>query len=53
MADATQYCPACHKPYPDMAALREHLKKAQTEGDDLHIDIIELEGWDEVPFTTE
>jgi len=41
------YCPACDKPYANMEALRAHIKKAQTEGDDLHIDIADLEGWDE------
>ena len=42
----TVYCPACDKPYADMETLRTHLKKAQ-EGDILHIDVIDLEGWDE------
>lgn len=44
------YCPVpkCEpRPYADMDALREHLKKAQAEGDANHIDIIDLEGWDE------
>lgn len=44
------YCPVpkCeHRPYPDMEALRKHLKKAQAEGDQNHIDIIMFEGWDE------
>jgi hypothetical protein len=31
-----------------MEALRTHLKKAQAEGDQNHIDIIMLEGWDEI-----
>jgi hypothetical protein len=43
----SRYCPVCHKPYGDWAALKTHLQKAQTEGDQNHIDIIELEGWDE------
>lgn len=45
------YCPVpkCEtRSYPDMEALRTHLKKAQAEGDQNHIDIIMLEGWDEV-----
>jgi hypothetical protein len=45
------YCPVpkCEpRPYADMDALRAHLKKAQAEGDQNHIDIISLEGWDEV-----
>ena len=43
----SRYCPACHKSYADWAALKEHLRKAQTEGDLNHIEIIELEGWEE------
>lgn len=43
----SRYCPACHKPYGSWTALKKHLQKAQTEGDQNHIDIIELEGWDE------
>jgi hypothetical protein len=35
-----------------MEKLRAHLKKAQSEGDDNHIDIIELEGWDETSSGT-
>jgi len=42
----SRYCPACHKPYPDWAALKTHLQKAQSEGDTIHIEVIELEGWD-------
>lgn len=44
------YCPVpkCEtRPYPDMETLRTHLKKAQAEGDQNHIDIVDLEGWDE------
>lgn len=44
------YCPVpkCeNRTYADMEALRTHLKKAQAEGDENHIDIIDLEGWDE------
>lgn len=41
------YCPACDNPYDTMVELREHIKKAQTEGSQIHIDIAELEGWDE------
>lgn len=44
------YCPVpkCdRREYPDMEALRTHLQKAQAEGDPNHIDIVELEGWDE------
>lgn len=43
------YCPVpkCeHRTYETLELLREHLRKAQTEGDQNHIDIIELEGWD-------
>lgn len=30
-----------------MEAVRTHLKKAQAEGDPNHIDLIDIEGWDE------
>lgn len=43
----TYYCPACDKPYEGYNALLGHLDKAQKEGDDIHIDVIELEGWNE------
>lgn len=43
----SRYCPACHKSYADWTALKEHLQKAQTEGDQIHIEIIQLEGWEE------
>lgn len=43
-----RYCPACHKPYPDWAALKTHLQKAVSEGDILHLEVVELEGWDEI-----
>lgn len=43
----TVYCPVDDKPYENMELLREHLKKAQAEGDREHIDLIMLEGWDE------
>lgn len=43
----TVYCPVDDKSFDSMADLKEHLKKAQTEGDELHMDIIDLEGWDE------
>jgi hypothetical protein len=43
----SRYCPACHGSYPDWTALKTHLQKAQTEGDLNHIEIIELEGWEE------
>lgn len=46
-----EHCPACDQPYPTMEALQTHLKKAQSEGDPNHIDIIELEGWDEKPLS--
>lgn len=42
------YCPACDREYPNLESLRTHLLKAQSEGDAVHIDVIELEGW----FTT-
>lgn len=45
------FCPVpkCEtRPYADMEALRTHLKKAQAEGDTNHIELIMLEGWDEV-----
>lgn len=45
-----KYCPACDRAYPDMETLQTHLKKAQTEGDAIHIDVIELEGWDDKPL---
>lgn len=41
------YCPACDKPYQNMEELRAHLRKASGEADEIHIDVIELEGWDE------
>ena len=44
----SRYCPACHKSYGDWAALKKHLRKALSEGDTNHIDIVELEGWDEL-----
>lgn len=47
------YCPVpkCERnQYPSLEALQTHLKKAVAEGDANHIDIIELEGWDEVPL---
>lgn len=43
------YCPVpkCeNRTYPTWDDLKLHLKKAQAEGDQNHIDIIELEGWD-------
>lgn len=43
------YCPVptCeNRTYPTYEELRNHLAKAKAEGDDNHIDIIELEGWD-------
>lgn len=48
------YCPVpkCQpREYESLEALKEHLRKAQTEGDANHIDLILLEGWDEVPLT--
>lgn len=44
----SRYCPACHKPYADWPALKKHLLKAQTEGDQLHLDILEIEDWEAV-----
>jgi hypothetical protein len=44
---ASVYCPVDNKPYATMILLKEHLKKAAAEGDQNHIDIIELEGWEE------
>lgn len=44
----SRYCPACHKPYADWATLKTHLQKAVSEGDIFHLEIVELEGWDEV-----
>jgi hypothetical protein len=44
------YCPVpkCdQRPYGSLEAVRTHLKKAQAEGDPNHIDIADLEGWDE------
>lgn len=44
------YCPVpkCEsRPYADMETLRAHIKKAQAEGDINHIEIADLEGWDE------
>lgn len=43
-----RYCPACHKPYSDWVTLKKHLQKAVNEGDTLHLEVVELEGWDEV-----
>lgn len=49
------YCPVpkCdHRPYPDMEAVRTHIEKAAAEGDQNHIDIAELEGWNETSSGT-
>jgi hypothetical protein len=48
MAEILKYCPACDKEYPNWIALIEHLKKAEAEGHSFHIEIIRLEGWDEL-----
>lgn len=48
------YCPVpkCeHRTYPTLDALKIHLKKAQAAGDENHIDIVILEGWEEKPLT--
>lgn len=45
---AEKFCPACDRSYADWSALVEHLKKAVAEGDQVHIDIVELEEWEEV-----
>lgn len=42
------YCPVpiCDsRPYADMEALRDHIKKALAEGEPNHVDIVDLEGW--------
>lgn len=44
----TKYCPACDRKYKNWEELRVHLQKAVIEGDLNHIDIIELEGWNEI-----
>lgn len=41
------YCPACDKPFANMEALRAHIKRGEIAGDANHIDIADLEGWDE------
>lgn len=41
-----KYCPVCDCDYGSWDALREHLKKAEAEGDVNHIDVIILEEWD-------
>lgn len=44
------YCPVpkCERrTYANTEELLTHLKKAQSEGDPNHIDIVILEGWDE------
>lgn len=41
------YCPACDRSFSSMDKLRAHIKRGQAEGDDIHIDIADLEGWDE------
>ncbi len=54
MADIPKfYCPVAkcdRREYDSLEAVQVHLKKAQTEGDQNHIDIAELEGWDEKPL---
>lgn len=48
----TEFCPACDKPFLTMKLLKDHIDRARTgpEPDDNHIDIADLEGWDEVPL---
>lgn len=41
------YCPACDDIFADLSGLRDHLQKAQANGDPNHVDIIALEGWNE------
>ena len=44
---AQVYCPVDDKPYDTMQELKEHMQKAIDEGDENHIEIAQLEGWDE------
>lgn len=48
----TVYCPVDDKPFPDMEALRAHIKRGEIAGDANHIDIADLEGWDETSLGT-
>lgn len=43
----TVFCPVDDRPYDNMTQLLTHINKAVTEGDTNHIDIAQLEGWDE------
>jgi len=42
---SSKYCPFCDRPYPTWDDLITHLKKAASEGDKNHIELIELEDW--------
>lgn len=43
----TVYCPACDRPFDNTTQLLDHINRGKREGDVIHIDIAELEGWEE------
>lgn len=43
----TVYCPACDRPFDNMTQLLDHINRGKREGDEIHIDIAQLEGWEE------
>jgi len=50
------YCPVAkcdRRPYDSKQDLLVHLKKAEAAGDQNHIDIIQMEGWHEVPLVSD
>lgn len=44
------FCPACDRSYSSLEKLQAHLEKARSDGDEIHIDVIDVEGWDEKPL---
>lgn len=47
MARPPWYCPSCDRTFPSEESLREHFDRARGEGEENHMEIIELEQWDE------
>lgn len=41
------YCPECDRPFGSLELLLEHFDRARGEGEENHMEIIELEQWDE------